>query len=86
VEPSDNYWHPADRETIPPWLVWCTAEIRRQPVTALSIAAVTGFILGGGMRSRLGRQILTVAGTSLARGVMMEVASELVKQNEGDGG
>jgi hypothetical protein len=72
--------HSADRELVPQCLDWCTAEIRRQPLVALTLAATTGFVVGGGICSRMGRSILAFAGTSLARALIAELASELLQQ------
>jgi hypothetical protein len=80
----DVYRHRADREAVPQWLVWCTAEIRRQPLTALTFAAATGFILGGGLRSQIGRRIVSFVGMALARGAMAQMASELLQQYGGE--
>jgi hypothetical protein len=37
-------------------------QIREAPLTALAITAVAGFIVGGGMRSRIGNAMLAIVG------------------------
>ena len=36
--------------------------VRDEPFTALAIAAAAGFIVGGGLNSRIGRAMLTMVG------------------------
>jgi hypothetical protein len=43
--------------------------VREEPLTALAIAAVTGFVLGGGVNRRIGLAMLTIAGRIALRGV-----------------
>jgi hypothetical protein len=81
---GNAYRPPPGDQAISQWLSWCTAEIRRQPLTALTLGATAGFILGGGMRSHAGRKMLAFVGTSLARTVVTELATELLRQNDRD--
>jgi hypothetical protein len=74
----------AKQEAVPQWLVRCTSEIRRQPLTALIVASAAGFVLGGGLRSRLGRRMFAVAGSTLARSIMVEMTSELLRSDGRD--
>jgi hypothetical protein len=68
------------------WLAWCTDQIRRQPLTALTLGATVGFILGGGIRSRLGRQILIISGQSLMRGAINGLMTQLLEEYERNSG
>ena len=43
--------------------------VRDEPLTALTIAGVTGFVLGGGVNRRLGLAMLTVVGRIALRAV-----------------
>jgi hypothetical protein len=70
---------------IPEWLVWCTGQIRRQPLTALEIGATVGFILGGGTRSSFGRHLLAVASKSLIGGAIGALLAEALKEHGRDG-
>lgn len=65
----------------PEWLLWCDREIRRQPLTALTVAAATGFILGGGMRTQAGRGLVMVAGRSLLRSAFYGFIAGLVEDD-----
>jgi hypothetical protein len=70
------------RGEVPEWLVWCTGQIRRQPLTALGLGATLGFLLGGGTRSSLGRRVLVVAGKSLLGGAVGGLVSELLEEHD----
>jgi hypothetical protein len=72
-------------DEIPEWLLWCTREIRRQPLTALGIGATVGFILGGGTRSSVGRHLLVVASKSLVGGALGGLLAEAMKEHGRDG-
>ena len=43
--------------------------VRDEPLTALAIAAVAGFVLGGGVNRRIGLAMLTTVGRIVLRGV-----------------
>lgn len=43
--------------------------VRDEPLTALAIASVAGFVLGGGVNRRIGRAMLTTVGRIVLRGV-----------------
>jgi hypothetical protein len=83
--------HPTPREArsavsdaVPEWIAWCDREIRRQPLTALTVAAAAGFVLGGGLRSRIGRGLVLVAGRSVIRSAVYGFVAGLV-ENDGNG-
>jgi hypothetical protein len=47
-----------------------TAEyVRDEPLTALAIAGVTGFVLGGGVNRRVGLELLAMVGRAALRAV-----------------
>lgn len=73
--------HPAPSEAVPDWLIWCDREIRRQPVTALTVAAAAGFVLGGGLKSRLGRGLVLLAGRSVIRSAVLGFIAGLVEED-----
>jgi hypothetical protein len=68
-------------EAVPEWLSWCDREIRRQPLTALTVAAAAGFVLGGGLKSRIGRGLVLVAGRSLIRSAVYGFIAGLVEDD-----
>jgi uncharacterized membrane protein YfcA len=43
--------------------------VREEPLTALAIATVAGFVLGGGVNRRIGRAMLTMVGGIALRAV-----------------
>src|SRR5215469_3039690 len=45
--------------------------IEENPLSALAIAAGAGFVLGGGLRNRLGLALLAFAGRRVARELML---------------
>jgi hypothetical protein len=79
MEPTARDQRPAASEAVPEWLIWCDSEIRRQPLTALTVAAAAGFVLGGGLRSRIGRGLVLVAGRSLIRSAVYGFIAGLVE-------
>jgi hypothetical protein len=52
--------------------------VRDEPLTALAIAAATGFVLGGGVNRRLGLAMLTLAGRIALRGVAASMIAAMV--------
>jgi hypothetical protein len=81
--------HPSLREKpsaapdgVPEWLIWCDREIRRQPLTALTVAAAAGFVLGGGLKSRIGRGLVLIAGRSLIRSAVYGFVAGLVENDD----
>jgi hypothetical protein len=57
--------------------------IRQRPVPALVLAAGAGFILGGGLRSRLGTALMLLAGKTIAREVMLSAVLGAINPNAG---
>jgi hypothetical protein len=47
--------------------------VRDEPLTALAIAGVTGFVLGGGVNHRVGSAILAIVGRIFLRTVATNV-------------
>src|SRR5215467_48361 len=45
--------------------------IEANPLSALAIAAGAGFLIGGGLRNRLGRALLAFAGRKVAKELML---------------
>ncbi len=56
--------------------------VREEPLTALAIAGVAGFILGGGANSRIGLALMTIVGRIALRGAATSFIVGLVT---GDG-
>lgn len=83
--PSDAAARETAQNEIPEWFLWCTREIRRQPLTALGIGATVGFILGGGTRSSFGRHLLAVASKSLVGGALGGLLAEALKEHGRNG-
>ena len=52
--------------------------IRDEPLKSLMVATAAGFILGGGVNSRVGRAMLTLVGRIALRGVVTSSLVELV--------
>jgi hypothetical protein len=52
--------------------------IRDEPLRSLMVATAAGFILGGGVNSRVGRAMLTLVGRIALRGVVTSSLVELV--------
>jgi hypothetical protein len=69
------------QDEVPEWLVWCTKEIRRQPLTALGVGATLGFVLGGGARSTLGRDLLVIAGKSLVGAALGGLLAQMLEED-----
>lgn len=72
------------REQVPEWFIWCNREIHRQPLAALTAAAAVGFVLGGGLRSQIGRGMVLVAGRSVVRSAIYGFVAGLM-ENHGTG-
>jgi hypothetical protein len=58
VEPSDQNGNP---------IAQLSKSIRERPLTALAVGVAAGFVMGGGMRTRLGIAMLTFAAKTSAR-------------------
>ena len=59
--------------------------VRDEPLTALAIAAVAGFVLGGGVNRRLGLAMLTIVGRIALRGVATSLIFGMVTGGNDDG-
>jgi hypothetical protein len=81
MHPTPREERPAAADAVPEWIVWCDREIRRQPLNALTVAAAAGFILGGGLKTRIGRGLVLVTGRSLIRSAMYGFIAGLVKDD-----
>ena len=68
-------------EAVPEWFVWCNRQIHRQPLAALTAAAAAGFVLGGGLRSRVGRGLVLMAGRSVVRSAVYGFIAGLVEDH-----
>lgn len=60
--------------------------VRDEPLTALAIAAVAGFVLGGGVNRRLGLAMLTMAGRIAFRGVATSLIVGMVTGSHDNSG
>ena len=58
-----------------------TQAIKRQPMTAVAIAATAGFIWGGGAGGRFGRGILLYAGQIIVRDTIANALSSAIVEN-----
>lgn len=81
MEPAAQEERPAPPDTVSEWVQWCDREIRRQPLSALTIAAAAGFVLGGGLRTSLGRGLVLVAGRSIIRSAVYGFIAGLVEED-----
>jgi|GEM_PF-5279597 hypothetical protein len=68
-------------EPVPQWFLWCNREVHRQPLAALTAAAAVGFVLGGGLRSRIGRGLIVLAGRSVVRSAVYGFIAGLVEDH-----
>jgi len=57
-----------------------TESIKQYPLSALGIAAGAGFILGGGLRSRVGIAVILFAGRQVAQEVMLPALATLIDE------
>jgi hypothetical protein len=80
--PQDDYGIVPD--AVPGWMIWCDREIRHQPFVALSVAAAAGFLLGGGLKSRVGRGMVLFAGRSVIRSAVLGFIAGLVEIEDDD--
>jgi hypothetical protein len=55
--------------------------IKDQPVKALAVAAIAGFVVGGGYRSRLGIYLLGLVGRTALRNVAFSALSEAINKD-----
>jgi len=70
-------------ESPPPDLDQLARYAQRRPLRALSLAVGAGFMLGGGLRSRLGLALGMVIGRTLAGTVVVNVIEGLSGENGG---
>ena len=56
--------------------------IKEQPLKALAVAAVTGLVVGGGYRSRLGLSLLGLLGRTVLHNVASSALSGAIKKFE----
>ncbi len=68
-------------EPVPQWFLWCNREVHRQPLAALTAAAAVGFVLGGGLRSRVGRGLIVLAGRGVVRSAVYGLIAGLVEDH-----
>jgi hypothetical protein len=59
--------------------------VRDEPLRSLMVATAAGFILGGGVNSRIGLAMLTFAGQIALRGVVASSLVELVTGSHDSG-
>jgi hypothetical protein len=59
--------------------------VREEPLTALAIAGVTGFVLGGGVNRRVGFGLLAIVGRIALRAVATSVIVGIITGEDGDG-
>ena len=60
--------------------------VRDEPLRSLTAATAAGFILGGGLNSRIGLAMLTFAGRIALRGIVTSTLVELVAGSHDNGG
>ena len=58
--------------------------VRQEPLTALAIASGAGFILGGGLNSRIGLALLAIVGRIALRGAATSFIVGLVSGDSDD--
>jgi hypothetical protein len=58
--------------------------IKEQPLKALAVAAVTGLVVGGGYRSRLGLSLLGLVGQTVLHNVASSALSGAIKKVRSD--
>lgn len=57
-------------------------QIQQRPLGALGIAALTGFVLGGGLRSRLGTAALLLVARMVVRDVVTQTIANAIRKND----
>jgi hypothetical protein len=65
----------------PPDLDQVTSNIRRRPLRALTLAAGAGFMLGGGLRTRLGVALGLFLGRTFAGNALVNAIETVANQN-----
>jgi hypothetical protein len=60
--------------------------VRDEPLRSLAVATAAGFILGGGLNSRIGLAMLTFAGRIALRRIVTSTLVELVTGSHDNGG
>lgn len=58
------------------------SQIRHRPLAAAGVAALTGFIVGGGLRSRLGTAALLLVARMVVRDVMTQTIANVIRKND----
>jgi hypothetical protein len=62
-----------------------TPQIRQNPLTTIGVAAIAGFVIGGGMRSRFGTAaLLLIARMALRDVVTQTIANAMQKHDSAD--
>src|SRR5437763_56306 len=82
MESKENSRMPDGSDAIDLRLV-LSESIKQRPIPALALAAGAGFILGGGLRSRLGTGLMLFAGRTIAREVMLSAMLGAINPNAG---
>jgi hypothetical protein len=59
--------------------------VREEPLRSLTVATAAGFILGGGLNSRIGLALLAFAGRIALRGVVTSSLVELITGSQDNG-
>jgi hypothetical protein len=59
--------------------------VRDEPLRSLTVATAAGFVLGGGLKSRIGAAMLTFVGRIALRGVVTSSLVDLVTGSHDNG-
>jgi len=57
-------------------------QIRQRPLATVGVAALTGFVIGGGLRSRLGAAALLLVARMVVRDVVTQTIANAIRKND----
>jgi hypothetical protein len=57
-------------------------QIRQRPLAAIGVAALTGFVVGGGLRSRLGSAALLIVARMVVRDMVTQTVANAIRKHD----
>src|SRR5277367_2540448 len=75
----------AEGETVSARLRALEESIKEQPIKALGLGALAGFVIGGGYRSRLGLSVLLFMGKAAMREMAVSAVAGAINQHDRSG-
>ncbi len=84
TESSSAERHRRNESSETPWSR-LTPQIKQNPLTTIGVAALAGFVIGGGMRSRFGTAVLLLIARMALRDVVTQtIANAMQKHDSAD--